>query len=89
MEIASNIISVPTLLFFVAGDLAPATTIGTGVCMLITFAFLCYAFARANGLPALSWFSAGLLLGAFALAAVFVRIERSKPPTEPRSDKPT
>lgn len=76
METLATIISVPTLLFLVMPDLNPATTIGTGVSMLITFACLCYAFARTNGLPTGRWLAAGLLLGAPALAVLFHSIDR-------------
>lgn len=76
METLTTIISVPTLLFLVMPDLPPATVLGTGVCMLITFACLCYAFARIYRLPAKPWMLGGFFLGAFALAAIFVVIDR-------------
>ena len=49
MDTLAYALSLPTLLFLIMPDLPPATMIGTGICMLITFGALCLAFARTNG----------------------------------------
>ena len=76
METLATIISVPTLLFLVMPALPAATIVGAGICMLITFASLCYAFVRVYRSPARPWLLGGFFLGAFALVALFLLIDR-------------
>jgi hypothetical protein len=70
--------SLPTLLFLIMPGLPPATMIGTGACMLVTFGCLCLALARTNGRSGAIWALAGLFLGAFALGAICVQIDQKR-----------
>lgn len=67
--------SLPTLLFLIMPGLPPATMIGTGMCMLITFACLSLALARNNRR---FWMLGGLFFGAFALAALCLQIDQKQ-----------
>ena len=70
--------SLPTLLFLIMPELPATTMIGTGACMLLTFACLCLAFARTNGRSGRAWMLGGLFFGAFALAALCLQIDQSR-----------
>ena len=76
MDTLAYTISLPTLLFLIMPGLPPATMIGTGILMLITFACICLALARANGRSGMLWTIGGLFFGAFALGALCLQIDR-------------
>ena len=76
MDILAYAISLPTLLILISPDLPALSMILTGAFMLVTFAWLCFAFARTNDLPGGLWFLGGLLFGAPALAVLCLRIDR-------------
>ena len=78
MDTLAYAMSLPTLLFLIMPGLPTGTMIGTGACMLITFACLCLAFARTNGRSGRAWMVGGLFFGAFALAALCLRIDQSR-----------
>ncbi|MFP6663699.1 MAG: hypothetical protein VCC00_05835 [Deltaproteobacteria bacterium] len=76
LETLATIISIPTILFLVMPELPTAVMVATGLMMLLTFAGLCYAFARTNELPALPWMLGGLFFGTFALGALFFVLDQ-------------
>jgi hypothetical protein len=76
LETLAKLISIPTILFLAMPNLPAPTMAATGLCMLFTFACLCYAFARINRLPVLPWTVGGFFFGTFALGAIFYVIDR-------------
>lgn len=88
LETLATIISIPTILFLIMPELPASTMAATGLCMLITFACLCYAFARINQLPTLAWMLGGFFFGTFALGAIFFVLDQRGQSLEPRPPAP-